>query len=293
MDLMKEALLYEKLPGNQVRCDVCGHHCLIAAGKRGRCRVRANVDGTLFALNYGLCASAAIDPIEKKPLYHFLPGSDVYSFAAIGCNMRCPWCQNHEISQSWTEDDLIIGQPVSPEEHVKRALKFDCPSIAYTYSEPTVFLEYALATMKSAKKHGLKNVWVSNGFMSAEATRLIASYLDAANIDVKGPDDAFYAKYTGGDLKTVIDNIKILQEAKVHVEITTLLIPGLNDAKNQLEKLIKTIVTELGTDVPWHISRFFPAWKMSEATVTPLASLRLAETLGRTVGIKHIHLGNV
>ena len=290
---MKEAILYTKLKQQELQCHVCGHHCLIEAGHKGKCRVRANVDGTLFAINYGLCVASAVDPIEKKPLYHFLPGSDVYSFAALGCNMHCPWCQNHDISQSWRDDELATCERIMPEEHVRRAILLGCPSIAYTYSEPTVFLEYALETMKIAHAKGVKNVWVSNGFMSEETTRLIAPYLDAANIDIKGPDDAFYKAQCGGDLKTIVSNIKIMRDAKVHVEITTLLIPGLNDATEQLEKLVKTITTELGNDVPWHVSRFFPHFKMTKTKITPIDSLHLAESIGRKAGIKLIHLGNV
>jgi len=290
---MKESLLYEKLPDQRVRCHVCSHHCLIEVGHKGRCRVRANVNGVLYVLNYGLCVASAVDPIEKKPLYHFLPGSEVYSFAALGCNMHCPWCQNHDISQSWRDDEFETCERISPEEHVRRAKLLGCPSIAYTYSEPIMFLEYALDTMIIAHDKGIKNVWVSNGFMSEETTRLIAPYLDAANIDVKGPDDEFYQSQCGGDLKTIISNIKILREFNVHVEITTLLIPGLNDTREQISKLVTTIVTELGMDVPWHISRFFPHFRMSKAKITPLDSLRLAESIGEKAGIRYIHLGNV
>lgn len=290
---MKETLLYAKLPDGNVRCDTCAHHCLIASGKRGLCRVRSNIDGTLYSLNYNLCIAAAIDPIEKKPLYHFLPKSEVYSFAAVGCNMHCPWCQNYDISQTPSNEYVVEGDEVTPEEHVKRALKFSTPSIAYTYSEPTVFLEYAFETMRLAHERGLKNVWVSNGFMSERALELLLPYIDAANIDLKGPNDEFYQKYCGGNLKTILLNLKTMQKANIHLELTTLLIPGLNDEKTQIEELVNAIVTTLGTKVPWHISRFFPAWRMLDKKVTPLETLHMARDIGKKAGIKYIHIGNV
>ena len=290
---MKEALLYTKLPNGNVRCDACAHHCLIALGKRGLCRVRSNVGGTLYSLNYGLCVAAAIDPIEKKPLYHFLPKSEVYSFAAVGCNMHCPWCQNYDISQTPHNEFVVEGEEVTPEEHVQRAIKFSTLSIAYTYSEPTVFLEYALETMKLAHQKGLKNVWVSNGFMSEQSLELLLPYIDAANIDIKGPNDEFYHNYCGGNIKTILNNLKTMQKANIHLELTTLLIPGLNDEKSQIEELVNIIVSTVGCDVPWHISRFFPAWRMLDKKITPLETLHLARDIGKLAGIKYIHLGNV
>jgi len=290
---MKEALLYTKLPNGNVRCDACAHHCLIALGKRGLCRVRSNVGGTLYSLNYGLCVAAAIDPIEKKPLYHFLPKSEVYSFAAVGCNMHCPWCQNYDISQTPHNEFVVEGEEVTPEEHVQRAIKFSTLSIAYTYSEPTVFFEYALETMKLAHQKGLKNVWVSNGFMSEQSLELLLPYIDAANIDIKGPNDEFYHNYCGGNIKTILNNLKTMQKANIHLELTTLFIPGLNDEKSQIEELVNIIVSTVGCDVPWHISRFFPAWRMLDKKITPLETLHLARDIGKLAGIKYIHLGNV
>lgn len=290
---MKEALLYDKLPNGKVRCNVCGHRCQIAPGHRGICRVRTNINGVLYSLNYGLCIAATIDPIEKKPLYHFLPKSETYSFAAVGCNMHCPWCQNYEISQTPSNEYVVEGEEVTPTEHVARALKFKTSSISYTYSEPTVFFEYVLETMKLAKEEGLKNIWVSNGFMSEETLQQILPYLDAANIDIKGPDDEFYAAHCGGNLKTIINNLKTMQKAKIHIELTTLLMPGLNDEEYQIKKLVSTIVENLGVEVPWHISRFFPAWRMMNGHITSLESLNLARQIGQKAGIKYIHLGNI
>jgi len=290
---MKEALLYDKLPTGKVRCNVCGHGCQIAPGHRGLCRVRSNINGVLYSINYGLCIAVAIDPIEKKPLYHYLPKSETYSFAAVGCNMHCPWCQNYEISQTPSNEYVIEGEEVTPEQHVERALKFRTPSISYTYSEPTIFFEYALETMKLAKEKGLKNIWVSNGFMSEAALQQILPYLDAVNIDIKGPDDEFYAKHCGGNLKAIINNLKTMQKANIHIELTTLLIPGLNDDEYQIKKLVSTIVENLGLEVPWHISRFFPAWRMLNAHITPLDSLHLARLIGQKAGLKYIYIGNV
>ena len=290
---MKEALLYDKLPNGKVRCNVCSHRCLIAHGNRGICRVRTNISGVLYSLNYGLCIAAAIDPIEKKPLYHYLPKSETYSFAAVGCNMHCPWCQNYEISQTPNNEFVVEGDDVTPEEHIARALKFKTPSISYTYSEPTVFLEYVLETMKLAKEQGFKNIWVSNGFMSKETLEVILPYLDAINIDLKGPDDDFYQKQCGGNLKTILNNLKTMQKANIHIELTTLLIPGLNDEEHQIKKLVSTIVENLGVELPWHISRFFPAWRMLNTRVTPLESLHLARSIGQKAGLKYIYIGNV
>jgi len=290
---MKEALLYEKLNEGSVRCDVCHHHCVIASGHRGICGVRENQKGTLYALNYGKTISAAIDPIEKKPLYHFLPHTKIYSFATVGCNLRCAWCQNWEISQRSKPQKPIEGEDMTPEEHVEWALRYNCPSIAYTYSEPTIFLEYALYTMKLAKEKGLKNVWVTNGYMTPKALELILPYLDAANVDLKCSDDAISLKYTGGNLIPIIENIKTMLDHKVHVEITTLVIPGVNDTQEQLQATVDLIVKNFGVDVPWHISRFFPAWKMKTTDISPMRTLEMARDLGLKAGIRTIHLGNV
>jgi len=290
---MKEAILYQKLTEKYVQCAVCSHRCVIMEGNRGICGVRENRQGILYALNYGKTVSAAVDPIEKKPLYHFLPGTSIYSFAAAGCNLRCSWCQNWEISQSPKPDRPIEGAEIPPEEHVWRAIEYDCPAIAYTYSEPTIFLEYALATMKLAREKGLKNVWVTNGYMSKETLDTIIPYLDAANVDYKGPNDGAYEKYCGGRAEPIMDNLKYLHEAGVHLEITTLVVPGVNDKPDQLEKIAHFIATELDSNVPWHISRFFPAWKMLDTPVTPLKTLEMAREIGIREGLKHIHIGNV
>ncbi|TJX15941.1 AmmeMemoRadiSam system radical SAM enzyme [Tissierella creatinini] len=290
---MKEAILYKQIEGLKVKCAVCNMRCTIPEGHRGLCGVRENRGGKLYALNYGKTIAVNVDPIEKKPLYHFMPKTKIYSFAAVGCNFRCSWCQNWEISQSPKPNKRIEGIEISPLEHVDRAIEYKCPSIAYTYSEPTIFLEYAFDTMKIAKEKGLKNVWVTNGYMSTETLDLIIPYLDATNVDYKGPNGGVYEKYCGGKPIHVLENLKYLYKAGVHLEITTLIVPGVNDKPDHLKQIAKFIAEELSKDVPWHISRFFPAWKMKDTIITPLETLKTAEKIGQEEGLTHIHIGNV
>lgn len=275
-----------------MKCRVCHQDCTISEGKRGICGVRENRVGKLFTLNYGLSIAAHIDPIEKKPLYHFLPGTRTYSLAAAGCNFRCSWCQNWEIAQSLKPYKRVEGIAVSPEEQVQRALDYGCPSIAYTYSEPTIFVEYALEIMRLARAKGLKNVWVTNGYMSRETLEAILPFLDAANVDFKGLNDA-YDTYCGGKAEPIMENLKFMHEAGVHLEITTLVIPGVNDKPSQLEEIARFISHDLSSDVPWHVSRFFPAWKMMDTPITPVETLKGAKAIGEAAGLKHIYLGNV
>jgi len=291
--MMKEAILYQKNDDGTVKCQVCNHNCVIAEGKRGICRVRENRQGLLYALNYGKTIAAHIDPIEKKPLYHFLPGTRVYSFASVGCNFRCSWCQNWEISQSPKPNQPVEGVEVLPEEHVERAIEGTCPSIAYTYSEPTIFVEYALDTMMLARTNGLKNVWVTNGYMSRETLEAVGPYLDAANVDFKGSNDDVYEKYCGATAAPIMENLKYLYQQGVHLEITTLIVPGINDTAHQLGKIAEFIAVELSPEVPWHITRFFPAWKLMDTPATPLETMKMARSIGINAGLKHTHVGNV
>lgn len=291
--ISKEAMLYEKLEQGKVRCSLCRHYCTIAPGKRGICGVRENREEALYTLNYGKTVALNIDPIEKKPLYHFMPGTRTYSFAAPGCNFHCLWCQNWEISQSPKPDKPIAGQTILPEEHVRRALEYQCPSISYTYSEPTIFAEYALDTMKIAREKGLRNIWVTNGYMSREALDVLIPFMDAANVDLKGGDDQTYRKYCGGTGSGVMDSLKILHRAGVHVEVTTLIVPGVNDRPEDFETIATFIAEKMSREVPWHISRFFPAWKMGSTPPTPLEVMEQAKEFGRRAGLKNIHLGNV
>lgn len=294
---MKECYLYKK-SGDYLECQTCEHHCRIAPFRRGICGVRENMNGKLNLLVYGRIIAENIDPIEKKPLYHFLPKTKTLSIATVGCNFRCLWCQNDDISQitkdNFDRDAILnkIGVEMDPEQIVADAKKQNCPSISYTYTEPTIFLEFALDTMKLAKKAGLKNIWVSNGYMTRETLDLITPYLDAINIDLKGFDDDIYQKYSGAKLQPVLDNIKEIYKRKIHLEVTTLIILGVNDDEKQLTDIAK-FLANISKDIPWHISRFFPAYKMMDTEITPMETLKLAEDIGKKAGLKNIHLGNI
>ena len=292
---MKEAYLYKKLRDNKTQCQNCAHYCVIENGKRGICGVRENKDGKLYSLVYGKPCAINIDPIEKKPLYHFLPGTYSLSIATVGCNFTCHACQNWTISQGPKIFGKIEGDPVSPEKIVKMAIENNLPSISYTYTDPVVYSEYALDTMKLAKKEGLKNIWVSNGFWSKELFDLISPYLDAANIDLKSFDDEFYIKYCGGRLQPVLNILKRVKREKIWLEITTLVIPKLNDSEENFEKIANFIKKEIGAETPWHISRFFGAisWKLQSVPDTPVETLKKAEKIGKKFGLKNIHLGNI
>lgn len=289
---MHEASLYEQVGDGKVTCNICNHRCLIPEDKTGICGVRLNERGTLYALNYGNAISAAVDPVEKKPLYHFLPGSDILSVATVGCNFRCDFCQNDDISQyPKVHPREIPGFELSPEEVVKKALENDCQSIAYTYTEPTIFIEYAHDTAKIAHLHGLKNVFVSNGYMTREAIDYIFPYLDAINVDLKSFDDKFYRKLCGASLEPILENIRTLVELEVWVEVTTLVIPGENDSPENLKK-IADFLASLNTDIPWHISRFSPAYKMMDLPSTSLEKLKEAYDIGKKAGLKNVYIGN-
>lgn len=286
-----KAILYEVIGEDTVKCSVCSHYCLIKNGKRGICGVRENKNGELIALNYGLSIATSIDPIEKKPIFEYLSGTKTYSFSTVGCNMDCPWCQNQSISQVPKPNKKIEGYNIPPEIHVTQAVKFNCPSISYTYTEPTIFLEYAYDTMKIAKRNGLKNIWVTNGYMSTETLDMILPYLDAVNIDYKGTRET-YKKYLKCDNTVVLNNLKKIKEANIHLEVTTLLIPGVNDKPSDISSIIEDLVSSLGNDFVWHISRFFPHYKFKNKPITKLSTLYKAKELGEKAGIKRIYLGN-
>jgi pyruvate formate lyase activating enzyme len=294
---MKECYLYKK-EGDYVTCQTCSHQCRIAPFRRGICGVRENQKGKLYLLVYGRIIAENIDPIEKKPLYHFMPGTKTFSIATVGCNFRCLWCQNFDISQCTkdnfdrTEITSQRGYETEPEDIVTEAQKHHCPSISYTYTEPTIFLEFALDTMKLAKKAGLKNIWVSNGYMTKECLELISPYLDAINIDLKGFDEKNYLKYSGAKLQPVLENIRDIFGRKIHLEVTTLIIPGVNDDEKQLKAIAK-FLAKISPEIPWHISRFFPTYKMTDVSPTPLETLDLAEKIGHAAGLKYIHKGNL
>jgi pyruvate formate lyase activating enzyme len=294
---MKKCYLFKKLtaPEMVVKCNNCAHFCQIALGQRGICKVRENIAGELFALNYGKIAAINIDPIEKKPLFHFLPGTKSLSISSVGCNLICQNCQNWDISQDYKENLEIPDKDISPREIVNLAKKNKLPSISYTYTEPTMFLEYALDTMKLARKSGLKNVWVSNGFMSEESAKMVIPYLDANNIDIKGFSDDFYNKNCGARLKPVLDTAKLMKKSGVWLEITTLAIPALSDSDEMFKGIANFIYNELGPETPWHISAFSAAisWKLKNFQDTSIETLERAYKIGQRSGLKYVYNGNI
>jgi pyruvate formate lyase activating enzyme len=289
---MKEAMFYESLNG-KVRCRLCNHQCVIKDGKRGTCGVRENREGKLYSLVYGRSVATGIDPIEKKPLFNFYPGSTAYSISTVGCNFRCLNCQNWDISQmSKGKEGRIIGEELLPENIVAKAKEVGCNSIAYTYTEPTIFFEYAYDTAKIAHKEGIKNVFVTNGYTSSEAIREIAPYLDAANVDLKTFSEDTYHKVCGAKLQPVLDNIRLYKELGVWVEVTTLVIPGYSDDETQL-KGIAEFIKSIGEDVPWHVSAFYPAFKLPDVSPTPVESLIKARDIGIKAGLRYVYEGNI
>lgn len=293
---MKEAILYDKLANNQVRCNVCAHNCNISENQRGVCGVRENQNGKLTSLVYDKIISESADPIEKKPLFHFLPGTNTYSYATVGCNLRCDNCQNWQISQyPKIKTSEIAGQQIKPEHIIDSAVKENCQSVAATYTEPTIFVELALDVMKLAKKKGLKNIWVSNGFMSKKTLDTIIPYLDAINIDFKFFSDTLYKKHCGAKLEPILENLKYLKSKNVWLEITTLIIPELSNQANTFEKISQFIYKELGAETPWHVSRFSPeiSYKLQSLPPTPVSDIEKAITIGKETGLKYIYGGNV
>jgi pyruvate formate lyase activating enzyme len=290
---MKEAMLYEKLSDNRVKCNLCNHRCTIKDGNYGICRVRQNIDGSLFSLVYDRVVASHIDPIEKKPLFQFYPGSRAYSIATVGCNFICKHCQNFDISQSPSEKKgYIIGEKMGPEEIVKEADSSGCKSIAYTYTEPTIFFELAYDTAKIAHYKGIKNIFVSNGFMTPEALREISPYLDGINIDLKAFTDKFYKEICGGRLEPVLENIKLAKEFGIWVEVTTLIIPTLNDSEDELRHIAE-FIKDVDKDIPWHISQFYPTHKLTTLSRTPVETLHMAREIGINTGLHFVFEGNV
>jgi len=288
---MKEALLYEKAGDGKVQCCLCSHRCKIAPGKRGICAVRENIDGTLYSLVYGKVIAQHVDPIEKKPLFNFHPGSKSYSIATVGCNFSCLHCQNYDISQFPRKHQIIPGDEITPEQVVQAAEKAGCRSISYTYTEPTIFFEFAYDCAKLAREKGIKNVFVSNGYTTPEATRIIAPYLDANNIDLKG-DDSFYKKLCSAKLQPVLDTIKLMKELGVWVELTTLIIPTYNDSEDFL-KWAAGFIKSVSADIPWHVTQFYPTYKLLDQPRTPVKTLRMARDIGLKTGLKYVYEGNV
>ena len=292
--MLKKVILQKKLEKNKVKCLCCPHYCIIEEGKRGICGVKENQGGVLYSLVYGKVCALHIDPIEKKPLFHFYPGTDSLSIATVGCNFSCLNCQNWEISQGPKIKGEIEGQKILPEKIVELAKQNQCPTISYTYTEPTVFSDFALDVMKLAKKSGIKNVWVSNGFISKENLELIFPYLDAINVDLKSFSENFYRNYCKGSLKPVLETLIFLKRRKVWVEITTLAIPELVKEED-FRQIAKFIKNYLGEETPWHISRFFPelSFKMRHLMKTPIETIERACEIGLKEGLKYVYGGNV
>ena len=290
--MSREAILYHKSPEGLVVCELCAHRCRIIPGKRGICQVRENRDGTLYSLVYGKLVAENVDPIEKKPLYHFQPGTLSYSIATAGCNMSCSHCQNYEISLEAPRIKPMPGRDRTPEEVVDSAERTGCHSISYTYTEPLIFLEFARDCGALASERGISNVFVTNGFMTPEAIQNITPWLDAANIDLKGATEEHYRTVCRARLEPVLETIRSLHEAGVWIEITTLLIPGLNDDEKSLD-FIAGFIASVDKLIPWHISRFHPTYRMTDRPPTPMRSLERAYLRGEQAGLKFIYLGNV
>jgi pyruvate formate lyase activating enzyme len=289
---MKEAMWYKKLSDERVRCDLCNHRCVINNGKRGICGVRENKEGKLFSLVYGKVIASQVDPIEKKPLFHFYPGSHSFSIATVGCNFKCTHCQNSDISQMPIDNNRIMGQDIPPEKIVELAVRDNCQSISYTYTEPTVFMEYALDVAKIAKAKGLKNVYVTNGYMTEEVLNEVFPYMDAANIDLKAFTEEHYQNVCGARLKPVMDTIKLMKQLGIWVELTTLIIPTINDSDDDLRRLAEFIFS-VGREIPWHVSRFHPTYKMNNLPPTPVRSVIKARQIGLEVGLRYVYTGNI
>ena len=290
---MKEAMFYKKLSDAKVRCDLCNHHCVIKDTDYGICGVRQNIGGKLFSLVYDRIVTTSIDPIEKKPLFQFYPGSGSFSIATVGCNFTCKHCQNYNISQLPREKKgSVPGNPIEPEKIVAEAMASKCKSISYTYTEPTIFFELAYETAILAQKKGMKNVFVSNGFMTPEALKEISPYLDGINIDLKAFTDGFYKDICGARLDPVLQNIRLAKELGIWVEVTTLIIPTLNDSKDELKK-IADFIKSVGEDIPWHISQFYPTYKLDQLYRTPVETLHMARETGLRAGLHYVYEGNV
>jgi pyruvate formate lyase activating enzyme len=289
---MHQALLFEKLTDGRVRCNTCQWHCNIAAGRKGVCRMYQNIDGTLYNLNYGQASSVAVDPIEKKPLFHFYPGSSVFSLGSWGCNFHCDGCQNWEIS---CVNKPLKGRQILPLEAIMLAKEYGCRGIAWTYNEPSIWFEYTLDSAKLARESGLYTVYVTNGFITSEALDAIGPYLDAYRVDIKGFTAEAYKELANiKQWKGILDNAKRAKEKwNMHVEVVTNIVPEINDDDFQLEGIACWIKEELGELTPWHVTRFYPNYNMTDVQATPLESLEHAIDIGNKAGLKFVYAGNV
>ncbi|MEA2053829.1 MAG: AmmeMemoRadiSam system radical SAM enzyme [Candidatus Thermoplasmatota archaeon] len=287
--MIKEASFWH---GNgKIKCYLCPHGCVIPKGKRGICGVRENRDGKLYTLIHSLCSSVYPDPIEKKPLFHFHPGTTALSLGTVGCNLKCLYCQNYTISQAKPEDHILTDVP--PEEAVKKAKEYGCEGIAWTYNEPTIWWEYTYDSAKIAKREGLYTVYVTNGFAGKDAIKEISPYLDAANVDIKAMNEEFYKKICKARLQPVLDACKMYKEMEVHLEITYLVIPGRNDSEKEIKKFSKWVIDEIGNGTPTHFSAFYPHYRMMDVPPTPMKTLLRAYDIAKSEGLDYIYIGNV
>lgn len=284
---MYECILYKKLKDKEVQCIACNHRCIIDENMKGLCGVRKNIKGKLYLLVYGILASENVDPIEKKPLYHFLPHTNTYSIGTVGCNFKCYFCQNYRTSQLRE----ILGKEVKAEDIVRRALDSGCKSISYTYNEPTIFAEFVKEVAVLAKEKGLRNILVTNGYMTKECLDFLGEYIDAMNIDLKSSNEKFYNKICRAKLSPVLHTIKNAYDKGIHIEITTLIIPGENNSVQEFEHIAQ-FIAHIDRNIPWHISRFFPNYKMKDKNMTSLESLKKAELIGKKY-LNNVYVGNV
>jgi pyruvate formate lyase activating enzyme len=288
---MKEAMLWTGRDG-KVLCHLCAHRCTIDQGRSGLCGVRLNSEGNLYSLVYGRLISRAIDPIEKKPLYHFMPGTRTYSIATAGCNFFCDFCQNWQISQMRAKDGSIPGENFTPEEIAADAKAHRCESVSYTYTEPTIFFEFAYDTARAARALGLKNTFVTNGYQTPETIEKMAEVIDAANVDLKAFSDEFYKQRCRARLAPVLKAIKMMHEKGIFLEITTLVVPGENDGKDEIRQITEFIVS-VSSDIPWHVSRFHPQYKQADKEWTPSDTIFDALETGKEAGLKYVYAGNL
>jgi len=288
---LKEAMFQERLDGGRVRCNLCPHHCVLKDGQTGICRVRTNRNGKLYTMVYGLASSVAMDPIEKKPLFHFHPGSRVLSLSTVGCNMRCRHCQNYSISQADIERYPL--RRIEPEEIVRLAKEYRADGIAWTYNEPSIWYEFIYNASKVVKDAGYFVVMVTNGYIEEEPLRRLADRIDAMNIDVKAFSDDFYRRITGARLEPVLRTVKLAKQLGIHIELTYLIIPTLNDSEKEIRDFCRWVVKEVGERTPVHFSRFHPDYELKHLPKTPMETMDMAYDVAKEEGLKFPYLGNV
>lgn len=290
---MHKARLWKLLKDETLQCELCSHFCVIKPGERGTCAVRVNQGGTLYTLTYDRVAALNLDPVEKKPLYHFMPGTRTFSMGTMGCNLSCAFCQNYSLSQPPREGREVTGQEVTPQLLVDAALQKKAASISYTYSEPTIFFEIMSDTARLALEKGLKNIMVSNGFMTIKCLDELAPFIQAINVDLKGFTEEFYKEHCGARLGPVLENLVHIKKLGWWLEVTTLVIPGLNDSDGEFRNVAAFIRDKLGADTPWHLSRFHPDFKMMDRSPTPVETLERARDIGLAEGLRYVYMGNV